>query len=328
MSAGKSIAAQLQVVPEPQPEAHALIGALNKFHVGVNLPWMRYGCDFGANAWHPHGGISQRENYSKLAKVLSAIRARDVLVMRWFLLCDGRAGIRFAPDGTPVGLDDRVFPDLDAALHLIHEHGLRVVFVLFDFHWCKPRRVVKDVPLGGHLRALQNSKQRDSLLNNVVDPILARYGRHPAIAAWDVMNEPEQATFRLGSWSPLRSLSQPTMRSFLLQTVAHIHGQTRHAATVGLASLRGLPLCREIGVDFYQVHWYDKLEPRSPLATDIPSLGLDRPVVLGEFPTVNSRHSVGEILRVARTAGYAGAWCWSVMADDKFTAGSLPILRV
>jgi len=60
----------------------------------------------------------------------------------------------------------------------------------------------------------------------------------------------------------------------------------------------------------------------------VASLALDRPLVLGEFPTVNSQHSAGAIVRTARNAGYGGAWCWSALAEDEFTAGSLPILRV
>ena len=325
MSQGQSSAAQKKAIA---PSAFSAPEAFSRFHVGVNLPWMQYGCDFGANAWNPHGGIGLAANSSRLAKILAEIRARDMHVVRWFVLCDGRAGVRFAADGTPLGLDDAFFNDADAALTVIRESGLRVVFVLFDFHWCRGARTIKGVRCGGHCATLRAGPRHEALFANVIEPILARYGNEPAIAAWDVMNEPEWVTFRSGSLSPLHTVSRAAMRSFLLQTTARIHGHTRQPATVGLASLRGLSLCRDIGLDFYQVHWYDKHEPRAPLATKIESLALDRPVVLGEFPTVNSRHSVGEILRIARTAGYGGAWCWSANAADEFTAGSLPILRV
>ena len=322
MAAGHSMATWRGALPAPAPHN------FGKFHIGVNLPWVRYGCDFGANAWQPRGGMGLAENHSRLPKVLAEIRARDALLIRWFLLCDGRAGIRFEKDGTPAGLDDFFFADVDAALAAVHEHGLRVVWTLLDFHWCRGARQLKGVALGGHCRVLRDLRRREALFANVLEPILARYGKHPAIAAWDVMNEPEQVTVGAGMWSPLRAVPRDAMRSFLLQTVARIHGHTRHAATVGLASLRGLPLCRDIGLDFYQAHWYDKLEARSPLATKISSLDLDRPLVLGEFPTVNSKLSVGEIIRTSRAAGYGGAWCWSALAEDKFSAGSLPILRV
>ncbi len=49
------------------------------FAVGANLPWLDYGHDCGGNAWQPGAGLRE----------------------------DG--------EGSILGLDDRVFPDLDTA---------------------------------------------------------------------------------------------------------------------------------------------------------------------------------------------------------------------
>jgi len=47
------------------------------------------------------------------------------------------------------------------------------------------------------------------------------------------------------------------------------------------------------------------------------NIGLDRPVILGEFPTRGSLRSPEEIVRTARRAGYAGALAWSALAGDE-----------
>jgi hypothetical protein len=48
-------------------------------------------------------------------------------------------------------------------------------------------------------------------------------------------------------------------------------------------------------------------------------LGLDRPVVLGEFPSRLASVELRRILDTARAAGYSAAFVWSVLADDQAT---------
>jgi hypothetical protein len=86
-----------------------------------------------------------------------------------------------------------------------------------------------------------------------------------------------------------------------------------------LASASGLRLVRGLGLDFYQVHWYDSVEAASPLRRPVSRLRLDRPVLLGEFPTRGSAVAPEDVLKAARDAGYAGALAWSVFADDHAT---------
>src|ERR687891_358199 len=79
------------------------------FLMGANLPWVHYGIDFGANAWRPDGGIAQPEEREEVEKAFAQLTVSGVQYVRWFLLCDGRAGIRFTDGGTPLSLDDFVF---------------------------------------------------------------------------------------------------------------------------------------------------------------------------------------------------------------------------
>jgi hypothetical protein len=287
------------------------------FSIGANLPWIRYGGDFGTNAWWPDGGLSAAGVPDQVRARVGELREHGVTAIRWFLFCDGRAGIRFSGDGTPTAFDDRLLPDLDVAVTFAADAGVRIMFTLFDFLWCAPRAAAGGVSIHGHRTVLADERQRAALIERVVAPVLERYGRHTAVCAWDVMNEPEWMTFGLGAWNPWRSVPVAAMRAFIADVAALVHRTTMHPVTVGLASGRWLDLVRGTGLDFYQVHWYDRLDRRAPLHRSVDRLRLDKPVILGEYPTRGSRRPPEVILRQAREAGYSGAWLWSVQATDK-----------
>jgi hypothetical protein len=286
------------------------------FVLGVNLPWRSYGCDFGANGWQPGGGLAAAADLGALDDVCAGLAADRVRWLRWFLLCDGRAGIVWDSDGTPAGLDDCVLTDIGVALDLARRHGLKLVFALFDFHWLHRARRVRSVQLGGRADVIADPFKRERLLERVIDPILTFTGSSSAVAAWDVINEPEWVTRDFGAWGVRARVESADMRAFINAIIERVHARTIHSATVGLAGARGLPLVRGLGLDLYQIHWYDKLDAQSPLDRPVGHLALDRPVLLGEFPTRRSARSVTSILDSARAMGYAGAMAWSALADD------------
>ncbi|HVW03819.1 MAG TPA: hypothetical protein VHB78_02375 [Vicinamibacterales bacterium] len=294
---------------------------MDAFALGANLPWLRYGCDVGANAWQPRGGLATRGVPPEVDATLTSLAGAGASIVRWFLFCDGRAGIVFDDAGWPAGLDAFVFADLDAAVALARRTGVRVVFTLFDFLWCRRSRLVDGVRIGGHRRVLTHAPGRTALLDRVVAPVLRRYGAEPAIAAWDVINEPDWVTRGMGARNPFAAVGRDAMRAFVGDTASLVRALTTQPVTVGSARARGLELVRGLGLDFYQVHWYDRFERRHPIATPVHELGLDRPVVLGELPTCGSRRDAAWLIAAARRAGYAGAWLWSLYAEDGSTDG-------
>ncbi len=288
----------------------------------MNLPWLQYGCDFGANAWQMDGGVARPERRERLVDVFGRLADCGATVVRWFLLCDGRAGVRFRGDGSAAGLDDCFWCDLEAGVEEAGRHHLSLAFTLFNFTWWQRRRWIESVHCGGHRRATTTRERRAVLVDRVVGPILSRCGQEPAILAWDIVNEPEWVTVGYGTVNPFAGMWPSAMREFIRECVARVHQETRHLATVGLASWRGLKLVKGLGLDVYQVHWYDRRERRAPLDAPIAET-LDRPIWLGEFPTAGSERTVHEILDTARRAGYAGALGWSAEAGDPFS-GPLP----
>ncbi len=293
--------------------------ATSEFVVGANLPWQRYGGDFGASAWSPDGGVGEPARRLHLREVLAPLSGSGISMIRWFMLCDGRAGLLEDPGAGPLGLDPFVFRDVDAALEELDRAGLQAILVLFDFHWFKPARVIDGVQTGGRSSFAIDPLKRSLLLESVVLPILERYGRHPAVAAWDVINEPEWATrpTRLVPWGS--KAARPVMRAFIGEVVDLIHRSTVHAATVGSASTRSLSLVQGLGLDLYQAHWYDTLDRRAPLERAVAGFGLECPLLLGEFPTRASARDPAGILATARTSGYAGALSWSILSADEWS---------
>jgi hypothetical protein len=286
------------------------------FLVGANLPWVSYGGDFGASAWSPGGGLARPQARTAAQAGLAEVASRGGRLVRWWLFGDGRAGLRFDAGGRPLGLDDFVLADVDVALDLLRGVGLRAMFVLFDFLWCRPVRRTSGVSLGGHRSILRHDDRRKALIETVFAPLLSSYGREPLIHSWDIVNEPEWPTLGMGGKRSTGGVAKSVMRAFLSESVAVVHDLAVQPVTVGLASAAGLPLVQGLGLDYYQVHWYDSFERANPLACPCADLALDRPVLLGEFPTRGSRRSVPAILDASRAAGYAGALAWSVLADD------------
>jgi hypothetical protein len=289
---------------------------MNDLPIGANLPWIAYG-DFGANAWQPAGGVQTR--LDALSQALDRVAIAGIRRIRWFMLCDGRAGILFAADGSPLGLDDYFFADVDAALGAAADRDIEIMFVLLDFLWCDRARTEVGVQLGGRCDVLRDGATRAPLLDRVLTPILERYGHNPHVFAWDIINEPEWVTCGLGAARRRPCVGVDAMREFVADAAALVHRYTAHGVTVGSASTAWVRTWRGLGLDFYQTHWYRKLESRSPLATPVSELGLDRPVVLGEFPSRVPPAELQRILDTARVAGYSAAFLWSVLADDAET---------
>ena len=289
------------------------------FFVGVNLPWLSYGGDFGANAWQPEGGVARPALRPRVDETFARLADSGLSTVRWWLLGDGRAGLRFDNYGRPLGVDDSFFADVDAGFEAADRRGLRLIPVLIDFLWFDPARVVDGVQTGGRAGLITRPESRWRLHDTVFTRIFERYRKHPAVYAWDLMNEPEWATRGLGTILPGRGIPRDDMEVFLKELLALGHDWGTQPLTVGLASASGLPLVRKLGLDFYQVHWYDSVEARSPLRRPVSNLRLDRPVLLGEFPTRGSAIAPGEVLHAAREAGYAGGLAWSRMAEDDYT---------
>jgi hypothetical protein len=278
---------------------------------------------------------------------------------RWFVFCDGRAGVVYDDRGVPLGLDPHVFTDLDAALEIARSVEMGIDLVLFDHRWMFEgvRDMIADPVTGDLLEArlpqgragvLHSQAGRDALVERVLAPIVRRYGRRgeradlsEQVLAYEFMNEPD---FVIEEWE--RDLSSHVARPLPFEVLAAlvsrlsdlVHDHSAALATLGGARLHNLWAWDDdtLGLDVVQVHSYpDVRYPERDAdvhGVRATSLGVRRGVILGEFPGNGPvQHPDGEsppdttleeYLEFAVSAGYLGAWPWSFSGTDAY--GKLP----
>jgi len=308
----------------------------NRFLLGANVPWVHYGVDIGASAWRPEGGLhAHAEDAALLRQVFERLHADGVQSARFFLLADGRAGVRFSEDGTPEGLDGSVLADNDVVLEAARAAGIGLLLVLLDGEWLAPASVVDGQPVHGHADTVRDPVKRNALLERVLRPILIRCADHPAIVGWEILSgadlcvagfgpavpEPRGVGAALRRWLGLdapsaQSASQVTseeMQGFLCHAVTLVRRHTRAVITAGVTRWRSLPLLGGVGLDVYSVGWpADEAELRRAVS----DLRLDRPLLLSSFPGSHPQRSIKTMLDTARCSGYGGAFVWSVLRHD------------
>jgi hypothetical protein len=308
-------------------------GGRAEFITGANYPWLTYGADFGSGPRRAigvhYGGVYDSD--------FASMAAHGVEVVRWFVFADGRSGIDFAPDGTPLGLQPEVLEDLDAAVELARKHDVYLMPVFFDYLLMSKPRPTRGRFGGGHSDVISDPRKRQALVDNVVAPVVRHFAGEPRIFAWDLMNEPEWAVSDLPGASVEREIvpvTEADFWDFAAMAAAVVH-ESRSRVTIGSASLkwtglwsdessiaRGLPAP---GLDFYQAHYYAWMDGKcsrgepaigdvcwSPLEQDAAGLALDKAVIIGEMeglPDIEAR-----LDRLAAN-GYAGALLWSYHAS-------------
>jgi len=284
---------------------------------GANYPWLNYGNDFGSNAFGTYG-VSNSTTNATIDADFAAMAAEGIHTVRWFVFTDGRAGITFG--------SDFVFPDLDAAVALAKKHNLYLDLVLLDFGWMFNATSSGGVQLGGHAGVINTAAGQQALINNVFVPVFKRYANTPQIISWEVMNEPEWAITEDGSVNG--AISQPSslvnFQNFTKSVANAVHANSASYVTVGEASLKWAAQWVGLGLDFYQIHFYDWMQPfaiSNLYGPTYASLGLDLPVVVGEYPAANSSTATyQQYLDTWFNNGYAGAWSWSYKAVDSNAA--------
>ena len=334
------------------------------FWHGCNYPWSAdggtafYGMDFGANLWGSHLGVSTRR--AAVTRDFAQMATLGFTVARWFVFCDGRSGIVYDQAGLPQRLDDCFFADMDAALEIAAGADMRLALVVLDHRWMysgipdavtdPTTGVLFDVTLpDGRSRVLTTRAGREALLAHVLEPLVRRYARGgmradlgPQVFAYELMNEPD---FVVEEWERdlSRRVSQPLRFADLAELVSRfsalVHQHSEALTMMAAARLHNLWAWDDDGLalDLVQVHTYPSMRhpdrDEDVFGRAAGTLGLSRPIVLGEFPCDGpNQHPPGSsppattmahYLDFALAQGYAGAWPWSFRGTDGY--GRLPI---
>ena len=291
---------------------------------GINYPWTifqgrpNYGCDFGRNQWNSHTGVTA--HLDEVRADFHAMADAGYEVARWFVFTDGRGGVAWSVDGTLIGLDEKFADDMQAAVAIAAESGVRLCLVLIDFPWFEDE---------DRRRALESSE----FLDRVLDPFLDRFGNHPAIHSFDVINEPDWITHELATNRRRAVWPLDRLRSFVNAMSSRIRRSSSALITLGGGQVKFAKEWDDpiYGLDFVQVHSYPDVRYQdrdtSIFAFDARDFELTKPLLIGEFPPNPRRHppdhlspaySLDDYLRLAREGGYLGAWPWSFKGVDAF----------
>jgi len=119
----------------------------------------------------------------------------------------------------------------------------------------------------------------------------------------------------------MSNVTYAQMKTFVTDVVTALHGNSSAPVTVGSAAVKWAKAWSQVGLDFYDFHWYGWVDQYFP-HTNPPSYYKvdDKPVVVGEFPLIPNADttgqsfggiSYGKLLDDFYSAGYAGAQGWA-----------------
>lgn len=265
---------------------------------GANVPWLNWQCDFGCGS---DGGVSSSASQAALHERFAEAEAAGIKNIRWWVFPGAPWQINRSSNGTPTGINESVFADMDAALELAEEYDMYLTLVLFSDGGSLP----------GSWRT--DAGQRAELANVLGDDLFARYRGHDHIFSWEVFNEPEWQIWE-------GSVQESHMQDLVKRVASAVKTDGSGYVTVGSAMVDGIPMWKDAGLDYYQPHWYDYMGSGNwcawcTTADEIRQrYGVDKPIVIGEFfagPSVDAEGRFDGF----RERGYAGAWPWSLFAE-------------
>jgi hypothetical protein len=283
----------------------------NPFFLGVNYPWRNYGQDFGG-AGAEHLGISLPDAGEIVRSDFAQIQETGATVVRWFLFGDGQGGF-LAEKGIARKPDTLLFPDVAAALDLAQQHQLKLCFSLIDYLWLQEHAGKRSAHSHEHI--LHFAGGREAFLQNVLIPLFREFRGHPALFAWEIANEPEWAIREFHAVAAAK-LRFADFRAYAAEIARAVHEFGEAPVTLGSARLMWVRAWTELGLDFYQSHYYpgEEKESRKGLAEQLAALPpLDRPLWLGELPARDlsqASYSLPHTLEICRAAGLCGAAVW------------------
>jgi len=261
------------------------------------MPWYNWASDFGGGT---NNGVSSSASKGAIGSKLNAAGTAGMRNIRWWMFPGDAWQITRDASGKPTGLHPNVYKDIDAALALAADADVYFTFVFFSAPSHIPQSWLTNAD---HQRALAD----------VLGGLAARYKTNNRVLAWEIINEPEWDV-----WNG--KAGQAPVQGLVRSVAAALNGAGPAHVTVGSAMLDGLPMWKGLGLDFYQVHWYDYMASGQWCArcTDYATVrdryGLDAPLVIGEFYAAPGSGATARFDDMY-TKGYAGAWAWSLFSE-------------
>jgi hypothetical protein len=324
------------------------INCKKRFMYGVNYAWSYYGGDFGGiSAWSQQGVAA-----AKAARTtdLTDMKNNGVDVVRWWMFPDLRGdGIKLDSSKTPSGLGSTVISDINAALDIAAQLDIHIKLTLFSFNDFYADYTDSGITIVGLQPIATDATKLAALISNVVTPIAQAVESSPnkdRMVAWDVINEPEWAiaagsdpygdqpfdpTMTGSSGQTTTTLTFAQMETFVKDIVTALHGTSSAPVTVGSAAVKWAKAWSNVGLDFYDFHWYGWVDEYFPHTNPPAYYNVsDKPVVVGEFPLNPASDTTGlsfggitysKLVGDFFSEGYAGVqgWAFNDTTDAAFS---------
>lgn len=318
----------------PAPGGGVTLGCQKRFVYGVSYPWRNFAGDFGGVSQWGIQGVSKAP--SGYAADLADMHKQGANVIRWWLFPDFRGdGVTFDAMNVPTGVTATALADFAKALELADQAGLFLMPTLFSFDNFRPTQMSQGVLIRGTTPIALDPGARKALVLNVVRPLVKAAQQSPyarRIFAWEAINEPEWAVVGPSlhggdqAFDPAMGLSAVThaqMETFIKDVIGGIRAETGAMVSVGGAAPKWAHAWSTLGLDFYQWHYYDWINPYWPYTDGPAKYGLGKPVVVGEMPMDQlSGQSFANVVRTFWQNGYSGALGWSY-SDAKAAVSNL-----
>jgi hypothetical protein len=250
--------------------------------------------------------------------VAEALRAdfRDIravfgapALVRVFLFGDLRSGVTFDGAGAPLAISARARANLQTLLDIAAEEKIVLIPALLDFTMADGR--ARSGPSGrwaaGEHVDLITDPARRARLASLLGDLVRGFAGHPAVLAWEVMNEPENAAavVTLEHFADLQRLQVAVVDAI------HAAGELVTVGHRGLEDAARFARGR-IASDLGQAHHYPLLDTRpnpTPFATRMtPTFG---PLPAGWGEAQARPGKIATQIQQARGAGHRYLLLWS-----------------
>ncbi|HTY37418.1 MAG TPA: Ig-like domain-containing protein [Bacteroidota bacterium] len=146
---------------------------------GANLAWMSFGNDIGPGT----------RDYTSFGSILLQLHNRGGNVLRWWLHANGAVTPEFNDTGLVVSPGPGTIASLRNALDIAWQREISVILCLWSFDMLRGTNT--NAVLARNLKLLTDTSSIRAYINNCLLPIVDSLKGHPAIAAWEIFNEPE-----------------------------------------------------------------------------------------------------------------------------------------
>lgn len=306
------------------------------FVSGINVAWNRFAGDVG----------SEPLDTVWFGKMLQEVSDSGGNAVRWWLFTNCANAPTFDKTTKLVnGPGTATISNIRTLLDMAYRRGIVVSLCLLSFDMMKKNQQADTL---ANQKLLLTPEGRKAFIDNALVPLVTAIGRHPAILAWEIFNEPEGMVKSIaGDWGNMSAsgvVQISDVQKMVNQAAGAIHRAmpgvpVSNGSWAFIASSNTLPGHRNyysdselkaVGgdpdgtLDFYMVHYYEwGGRAISPFHHHASYWGLDKPLVIGEFAAKGLSDSLGPLspaqaFQRLYDSGYAGAMGWTYTAHDGF----------